>query len=134
MRSGLAAVMRRMALVLGLDRNPLRRPTDRAEAWIRIGLLAVFLIAGPIATLAIAHSVYGVHVSAISANAARAHATTASGQFTDTVVFTAVVTLSLLGLALRAVASLARRCLNRRRLGAWEAAWSDIEPRWTGRR
>ena len=37
----------RLARALGLDSNPLRRASDRAEAWIRIGLLAVFLIAGP---------------------------------------------------------------------------------------
>jgi hypothetical protein len=41
----------RPARALGLDGNPLRRASDRAEAWIRIGLLAVFLIAGPMAAL-----------------------------------------------------------------------------------
>ena len=41
----------RLARALGLDGNPLRRASDRAEAWIRIGLLAVFLIAGPLAGL-----------------------------------------------------------------------------------
>ena len=49
----------RLARALGLDRNPLRRASDRAEAWIRIALLAVFLIAGPIAAL----SVGGIGVS-----------------------------------------------------------------------
>src|SRR5271165_318251 len=39
----------RLARALGLDSNPLRRASDRAEAWIRVGLLAVFLIAGPMA-------------------------------------------------------------------------------------
>jgi hypothetical protein len=42
----------RLARTLGLDGNPLRRASDRAEAWIRAGLLAVFLTAGPIAALA----------------------------------------------------------------------------------
>lgn len=42
----------RLARALGLDGNPLRRASDRAEAWIRVGLLAVFLIAGPMAALA----------------------------------------------------------------------------------
>jgi hypothetical protein len=42
----------RLARALGLDGNPLRRASDRAEAWIRAGLLAVFLIAGPMAALA----------------------------------------------------------------------------------
>jgi hypothetical protein len=33
----------------GLDANPLRRGTDRAEAWIRIGLVLVFLAGAPLA-------------------------------------------------------------------------------------
>lgn len=37
--------------ILGLDGNPLRRASDRAEAWIRIGLLAAFLVAGPLAAI-----------------------------------------------------------------------------------
>ena len=45
----------RLARALGLNRNPLRRATDRAEAWIRVGLLAVFLIAGPMAALGAGH-------------------------------------------------------------------------------
>jgi hypothetical protein len=39
----------RLARALGLDRSPLRRASDRAEAWIRVGLLAVLLIVGPMA-------------------------------------------------------------------------------------
>jgi hypothetical protein len=42
----------RLARALALDGNPLRRASDRAEAWIRAGLLAVFLAAGPVAALA----------------------------------------------------------------------------------
>jgi len=34
---------------LGLDRNPLRRRTDRAEAWLRIALVLAFLIGAPLA-------------------------------------------------------------------------------------
>jgi hypothetical protein len=34
---------------LGLDGNPLRRGTDRAEAWIRIVLVLAFLIGAPLA-------------------------------------------------------------------------------------
>jgi hypothetical protein len=39
----------RLARRIGLDANPLRRGTDRAEAWIRIGLVLVFLAAAPLA-------------------------------------------------------------------------------------
>jgi hypothetical protein len=42
----------RLARALGLDGNPLRRGSDRAEAWIRAGLLVIFLTAGPMAAVA----------------------------------------------------------------------------------
>ena len=38
----------RLARQMGLGRNPLRRRTDRIEAWISAGLLAVFLISAPL--------------------------------------------------------------------------------------
>jgi hypothetical protein len=38
-----------LARRLGLDRNPLRRGTDRAEAWIRIALVLAFLAGAPLA-------------------------------------------------------------------------------------
>ena len=198
-----SASPRRLARRLGLDGNPLRRATDRAEAWIRIGLLAVFLIAGPMVTVATVDSAAHRHVTETSAQAAdepglRADqavllqpATNPNGRFgaarggqvwvrarlepvgavgrtvevparvgspagsvvtvwvdasgrvvdpesavdgADPVVLTAVVTLLILGLALVMAASVARLCLNRRRLAGWEAAWSAVEPRWTGRR
>src|SRR5215831_7972957 len=40
-----------LARRLGLDRNPLRRRSDRAEAWIRIALVLAFLIGAPLAFL-----------------------------------------------------------------------------------
>jgi len=43
----------RLARALGLDRNPLRRASDRAEAWIRAALLVIFLTAGPMAALGV---------------------------------------------------------------------------------
>jgi hypothetical protein len=42
----------RCARRLGLDRNPLRRPTDRIEAVIRLVTLILLLVAVPMATLA----------------------------------------------------------------------------------
>ena len=41
----------RLARTLGLDGNHLRRATDRALTWIRIGLLAAFLPGGPLAAI-----------------------------------------------------------------------------------
>jgi hypothetical protein len=40
---------------LGLDGNPVRRGTDRAEAWARIGLVVLFLIAAPVTAVVLAH-------------------------------------------------------------------------------
>jgi hypothetical protein len=38
----------RLARHMGLGRNPLRRRTDRIEAWISAGLVAVFLVGAPL--------------------------------------------------------------------------------------
>ena len=61
----------RPARALGLDGNPLRSASYRAEAWIRIGLLAVFLIAGPIAALAAGGWAYHAGITAARVHAAR---------------------------------------------------------------
>jgi hypothetical protein len=42
----------RLARDLGFDGNPLRRASDRAEAWVRAGLLIILLTAGPMAAVA----------------------------------------------------------------------------------
>ena len=72
-RPGRPRGLTRLARVLGLDRNPLRRATDRAEAWIRAGLLAVFLIAGPMAALSAGHWAYHAGTTAARVPAAPAH-------------------------------------------------------------
>lgn len=192
-----------LARALGLDGNPLRRASDRAEAWIRVGLLAVYLIAGPMAAHAAAGWVHRSGAPERAAGAARVHAVkavllqpapaihagaapdpagqvwvparwaspgvpagsgevlaprgspagsevtvwlTASGQVTsppdrgrsagETVpaVPIGMIGLVVVGLALLAVLRLIQRFLNWRRMAAWEAAWSAIGPRWTGRR
>jgi hypothetical protein len=48
----------RLARTLGLDGNPLRRATDRAMIWIRLGLLAAFLVGGPLAVITAGHWMY----------------------------------------------------------------------------
>jgi hypothetical protein len=63
----------RLARALGLDRNPLCRATDRAEAWIRIGLLAILLIAGPMAALGVGHWAYHGRIAAARAPAVPRH-------------------------------------------------------------
>lgn len=47
----------RIAVRLGLDGNPLRRRIDRISVLSTAGLLAVFLVVAPVASLAVAHAV-----------------------------------------------------------------------------
>jgi hypothetical protein len=153
----------RLARALGLDRNPLRRATDRAEAWIRVGLLGIFLIAGPMAALAAGHWAYhaGITVARVPAAppqhvkpadvrqapattdlptsgpggrawaGARGENTAPSGRTDE--VLTAVMALAALALVLLVVLRLALALLSRRRLAAWETAWSKAGPQWSKR-
>jgi hypothetical protein len=161
-RPGRSGGLTRLARALGLDRNPLRRATDRAEAWIRVGLLGIFLIAGPMAALDAGHWAYHAGITVARASAAPAHrvkpaalrqgpaitgllrvgrggragarvAGTNSSARTGEVL-AAVMTLAAIALALLAVLRLALVLLGRRRLAAWEAAWSRVGPQWSKRR
>jgi hypothetical protein len=148
----------RLARALGLDGNPLRRASDRAEAWIRVGLLAVFLIAGPIAAVTAGGWAYHAGVTAARVQAAPAHhvkkaasqpartptylgragqawsrtpgRSSASSAGSEEVL-AVIMTLVLMALALQALLRLTRALLTRRRLKAWETAWSTVEPRWS---
>jgi hypothetical protein len=148
----------RLARALGLDRNPLRRASDRAEAWIRIGLLVVFLTAGPIAALSVGGSAYHTGITAASeqaAQAVRVSATAprpalgpgyrywASQGWADTrqqstgpsprtnEMLAVIVTLTLTALALLGAQRLTLALFTRRRLAAWGAAWSRVGPQWS---
>ena len=160
-RPGRAGGLTRLARALGLDRNPLRRATDRAEAWIRAGLLGVFLIAGPIAALDAGHWAYHAGISVARGPAAPAHGVrlpaarqapaitgllrggpggragarapgTGSSARTGEVLVV-VMTLAALALALLAVLRFIRALLDRRRLTSWETAWSRVGPQWSKR-
>jgi hypothetical protein len=154
----------RLARALGLDRNPLRRASDRAEAWIRAGLLAVFLIAGPLAALgaggwACHAGMTGPRVQAAQTHRvqaavpalavtptdlpgagegnwawarARSEGTAPSGRSGE--VLAVVMTLAFMALALLAALQLTRAFLGRRRLAAWEKAWSKVGPQWSAGR
>ncbi len=152
----------RLARVLGFDGNPLRRASDRAEAWIRVGLVAVFLTAGPLAALGTGHWAYHAEIAAVQA--AQSHSVSAvvpqptlppihlarpngGGQAPVTArwqsadasartsqVLAMVMTLAVMALALLAALRLTLAFLRRRRLAAWETAWSRVGPQWTGGR
>jgi hypothetical protein len=152
----------RLARALGFDRNPLRRATDRAEAWIRVGLLGIFLIAGPIAAHHAEHWTYHAGITVARAPAAPSHRVKSAalrqapavtgllrvgrgGQAGTRVagagpsarageVLTAVMTLAAVALTLLAVLRLALALLSRRRLAGWETAWSRVGPQWSKHR
>jgi hypothetical protein len=161
-RRGRPRGLTRLARALGLDRNPLRRASDRAEAWIRVGLLGIFLITGPMAALGAGHGAYraGITVSRVPAaptHRIRPAALRQPPAIADPLrvgpggraggrgegirtsartgeVLTAVMTLAVMALALLAVLRLALAFLGRRRLAAWETAWSRVGPQWSKRR
>ena len=112
----------RLARDLGLDSNPLRRPSDRAEAWIRAGLVVVFLIGAP--TSGVAAGLWTAH--------AEGSGTSARGASVEPAVLTGIMALAAAALALLILLRLIRRLLDWRRLAAWESAWRAIGPRWTG--
>jgi hypothetical protein len=160
--SGRPRGLKRLARALGLDHNPLRRATDRAEAWIRVGLLTVFLIAGPMAALGAGHWAYHAGITAARVSAAPTHrvkpaALRQAPTVTDLPrvgqggragarwegtgpsartgeVLAAVMTLAAMALTLLAVLRLALAFLSRRRLASWETAWSRVGPQWSKRR
>jgi hypothetical protein len=151
----------RLARALGLDGNPLRRASDRAEAWIRIGLLAIFLIAAPMAASAAGAWAHHAGVTAGLVEAAPVHdlktaafepalassyldqagearagtrwERAASSARADAVL-AAIMTLAFMALALLAALRMIRVFLTRRRLAAWATAWSKVGPQWSGGR
>lgn len=112
----------RLARDFGLDSNPLRRASDRAEAWIRAGLVVVFLIGAPTAAVA----------AGLSTAHAAGSGTSARGASVEPAVLTGIMALAAAALALLIVLRLIRRLLDWRRLAAWEADWRAFGPRWTG--
>ena len=58
---------------MGLDRNPMRRGTDRIEAMARAGLLAAFVVAAPVVIAYVSHELYVSGLRAARAQAAAWH-------------------------------------------------------------
>jgi hypothetical protein len=122
-------------------------------------LLAVLLIAGPIASVAAGGWAYHAGVTGTRGHAAPTHhVETAAPQsalaltYLDRAdrawsgtrwesttslarsgeVLAAVMILALMALGLLAVLRLTLAILRRGRLAAWEAAWSRVGPQWSG--
>ncbi len=184
---------------LGLDTNPVRRRIDRAEAWIRIGLVLAFLATAPVTVIGLARWTGGRMDSQAVAEAAHkfpvratlltdAGATTrypgtgmgessaaarwtapdgarrtgtvdvpagtrsgsrilgwtnaagwlqpapiARPQITSRVITVAGLGAVAVTLLFLTAAGVVRRVLDRRRMRAWEAGWTAVEPQWTRR-
>jgi len=151
----------RLARALGLERNPLCRASDRAEAWIRVGLLALFLIAGPMTALAAGGWAYHAGISVARVQPAQGSRVTVPGVVSQpgpvgdlakgraggqaqrswsqdaaasartAEVLAEVVTLALTALVLLAALRLTTALLTRRRLAAWGTDWSRVGPQWS---
>jgi hypothetical protein len=194
----------RVMRYLGLDRNPLRRTTDRVDTWLTLALMATMLLAGPVVAWTAGAAAYRtvIHTGAegradrFAVNAileadsivypvgvadgieaspqrppvparwtgpdgsrhngnivprGRDRAGSAVVIWTDaqgnlassprpyqdavgrgvTVGLLAFAGLALVAVCLRLAV---RRQLDRRRLASWQAEWTLIEPRWSGRR
>jgi hypothetical protein len=151
----------RLATALGLDSNPLRRASDRVEAWLRIGLVVIFLVVGPLAALGAGHWAHQAEITGAAAQATRINRVAAfplqsdlataglartngsrlagmgtrwedAGTSAGTDELLAGGTiLALVALTLLAALRLIVMFLNRLRLAAWETAWSRVGPQWT---
>jgi hypothetical protein len=62
-----------LARRMGIDANPLRRGCDRAEGWVRLGLVVVFLVASPLAAIGLGHLTNDASIQAARAQAASEH-------------------------------------------------------------
>jgi hypothetical protein len=62
-----------LARRMGVDANPLRRGCDRAEGWVRFGLVVVFLVASPLAAIGLGHLTNDASIRAARAQAASEH-------------------------------------------------------------
>ena len=62
-----------LARRIGLDANPLRRSTDRAEAWIRIALVLAFLVGTPLVAWGAGHWAGSVATTAVRSRLAGDH-------------------------------------------------------------
>jgi hypothetical protein len=151
----------RLARALGLDSNPLRRASDRAEACVRIGLVAIFLIVGPLAAQDAGHWAYQAEITGAMVQATRTHRVKAvplqpalaiadpanaygsgssgtgarwegtGSSVRSGEVLAGVMALALVALALLAALRLTVMFLNGLRLAGWETAWSRVGPQWT---
>ncbi len=64
---------KRLARRLGLDRNPLRRATDRALSWIRVAVVAAFLTGGPLVALGVGSWMHHAATAEARRQAAQRH-------------------------------------------------------------
>jgi len=152
MREFEASVTARLARRLGLDRNPLRRRTDRMAVRLTVVLVVVFLAGAPL--LSITAVGWAGRAAATEQQAVRswhqvsaAYPMQAGAGAVGTPVsappshravaaretVAAVIAVAALGTVLLCLAWAGRWVIDRRRLAAWAAAWDAVGPKWTRR-
>ena len=114
----------RLARRLGLDGNPLRRRTDKIEAWLATLTLVVFLTGAPVLSVAAGRAWVAGHSPARHLN---------HGAVLGREAVAAVFVPVALGWVLLCLAEAGRWVLDRRRLAGWDAAWAAVGPQWTKR-
>jgi hypothetical protein len=115
----------RLARKLGLDGNPLRRRTDKIEAWLAALALVVFVTAAPVLSVAVGQAWVTEH--------SPTRPSLNHGAVLGRETVAAVVVPVALGWVLLCLAEVGRWVLDRRRLADWDAAWAAVGPQWTKR-
>src|SRR5271157_4195058 len=122
-------------------RNALRRPVDRIEGAVLVVLSAAFLAAVAVASVLGAHTYQSQRAASVGLRPAVAVLVQAGpfyyggqAQLGKAEARWRAAVGGGAGIALLISYALCRLALNRRRLAAWESAWSLTGPRWTTHR
>ena len=118
-------------------RNALRRPVDRIEGAVLVVLSAACLVAVAVAAILGTHTYQSQRAASAGLRPAVAVLIQAGPFYGSMIVNALAVGAGAAGGAVAALLicyALCRLALDRRRLAAWESAWSRTGPRWTTRR
>ena len=147
-----ASASARLARRLGLDRNPLRRRTDRIAVRLTALLVMVFLAGAPLLSITAVgwagrsaateqqavrswHEVMAAYPVPTGAGAVGTPVGSPPSHRAVVARETAAAAVAVvaLGAVLLCLAWAGRWVLDRRRLAGWEAAWNTVGPKWTRR-
>jgi amino acid transporter len=122
-----------------VGRNTLRRPVDRIEGAVLVALAAAFLVAMAVASILGVHTYQSQRAASAGLRpvvAVLSQAGPSPGGQVAMIVNALAPSTTVAGgagITLLVCYGLCRLVLDRRRLAAWESAWSLTGPRWTTR-